>query len=181
MVRLTRKHLGKGARCSVLVKLLHPSREVAEALPNTTDQQWLDDLITTRLDRTYCHGNNFESVFFTSATIPGIILSCARRNCIIREEGHPNALWDVSARTVRVGARRANAVPVAEVIKEQVKIGKDIFRAGNWAEDILQTFGGRDSRWTMTTIQRQRTSLPSGTIPPLSTTFTKVNRGVGMA
>ncbi len=54
-------------------------------------------------------------------------MSCARRNCIVREEGHPDALWDVLARTVRVEARRANAVPMAEVIKEQVEIGEDIF------------------------------------------------------
>ncbi len=105
----TKKRLGERARCSVLVKLLHPSREVAEALPNTTAQQRLDDLIATRLNRTDRQGNNFESVFFT--------LSCAQRNCIVREEGHPDALWDVPTRAPQ-GRRRANAVPVAEVVEE---------------------------------------------------------------
>jgi hypothetical protein len=140
MARSPTKRLGEGARCSVLVKLLRPSREVAEALPNTTAQQRLDDLIATRLDRTDRQGHNFESVFFTSASIPGVILSCARRNCIVREEGHPDALWDVPTRATRRG-RRANAVPVAEVVEEQVKIGEEIFRAGNRAEDIANVRG----------------------------------------
>ena len=126
MPRPPTKCLGEGARCSVLVKLLRPSREVAEALPNTTAQQRLDDLIATRLDRTDRRGNNFESVFFTSVSIPGVILSCARRNCTVREEGHPYALWDVPTRATR-GGRQANAVPVAEVVEEQVEIGEDIF------------------------------------------------------
>ena len=81
--------------CSVLIKFLRPSKEVAEALPNTTAQQRLEDLIATHLGRTERQGNNFESVFFTSVTIPGVILSCARRNCIVREEGHPDALWGI--------------------------------------------------------------------------------------
>ena len=126
MTRSTTKRLGEGARCSGLVKLLRPAREVAEALPNTTAQQRLDDLIATHLGMTDHQGHNYESVFFTSASIPGVILSCARRNCIVREEGHPDALWDVPTRATR-GGRQAIAVPVAEVVKEQVEIGEDIF------------------------------------------------------
>jgi hypothetical protein len=120
------KRLGKGVRCSVLVMLLRPSREVVEALPNTTAQQRLDDLIATHLGMTDRQGHNYESVFFTSASIPGVIMSCARRNCIVREEGHRDALWDIPTRATR-GGRWANAVPVAEVVEEQVKIGADIF------------------------------------------------------
>jgi hypothetical protein len=63
-----------------LLKFLHPSREVAERFPNATDQQRLDDLIATRLSRADRRGNNFEAVFFTSATFPGLELSCAREN-----------------------------------------------------------------------------------------------------
>jgi hypothetical protein len=126
MARSTTNHLGKGARCSVLVWLLRPSREVDKALPNTTAQQRLNDLIATRLDRTDCRGNNFESVFFMSASIPGVILSCARKNCIIREEGHPDAVWDVPVCMTRRGGR-ADAVPVAGILEEQVEIGEEIF------------------------------------------------------
>jgi hypothetical protein len=109
MARLTAKRLGEGARCSVLVKLLRPSREVA-AIPNTTSQQRLNDLIATHLGMTDRQGHNFESFFFTLVSIPGIILSCATRNCIVREDGHPDAFWDVPERAWRRG-RGAIAVP----------------------------------------------------------------------
>ena len=122
MARPRTKRLGEGARCSVLVKFLRPSKEVAEALPNATAQQRLENLIATHLGKTERQGNNFESVFVTSATTPGIILSCARRNCIVREEGHPDALWGIPvARAPRGG------VPVAEVVEDSVEIGEDIF------------------------------------------------------
>ena len=93
MARPRMKRLGEGVRCSVLIKFLRPSKEMAEAFPNATAQQRLENLIATHLGRTERQGNSFESVFFTSATIPSIILSCARRNRIVREEGHPDALW----------------------------------------------------------------------------------------
>ena len=43
--------------------------------------------------------------------------------------------------------------------------------------------GGRDLRWTTTTIQRRRTSPAFGMrrLLPTTTTFMKVNHGVGMA
>ncbi len=78
-------------------------------------------MIATCLDRTDHQGNNIESVFFMSATIPGIILSCAWRNGIVRVEGHPDELWDIP------GGGHTNAVPVAEVVEEQVEIDEDIF------------------------------------------------------
>jgi hypothetical protein len=117
MARSTTNHLGEGVRCSVLAWLLRPLREVDKALPNTTAQQRLDDLIATRLDRTNCRGNNFESIFFMSASNPGVILSCARKNCIVREEGHTDAVWDVPARRTRRGGW-ADAVPVAGIVEE---------------------------------------------------------------
>jgi hypothetical protein len=63
MPRPSTKRLGEGARCSVLVKLPRPSRKVAEAFPNTTAQQRLDDLIATHLGITDRQGHAFASVF----------------------------------------------------------------------------------------------------------------------
>ena len=49
--RAQKKRLGKGARCSILIKYLRPSQEVAQAIPNATDQQQLEDLIATCLGK----------------------------------------------------------------------------------------------------------------------------------
>ena len=142
MPRPTTKRLGEGARCSVLLKLLRPSREVAERFPNATAQQRLDDLIATRLGRSDRRGNNFEAVFFTSATFPGLELSCARGKYIVREEGHTH--WDVPTRVPRGGGRPAAAqdnVPVAEIVEEREEIPEEIFQARNRAEDIALVRG----------------------------------------
>jgi hypothetical protein len=122
----TTKRLGEGARCSVLFKLLCPSREVAERFPNATAQQRLDDLIATRLGRADCPGNNFEAVFFTSATFPSLELSCARGKFIVREEGHTH--WDVPKRVPRGGGRPAAAQEplVAEIVEEREDILDEI-------------------------------------------------------
>ena len=131
MARPRTKRLGEGARCSVLIKFLRPSKEVAEAFPNATAQQRLENLIATHLGRTERQGNSFESVFFTSATIPGVILSCARRNCIVREEGHPDGIWgDAGIRLPR------GEVLVEAALNKRADIGDDIFTARNVDEDI---------------------------------------------
>ncbi len=126
------------------MKLLRPSREVAERFPNATAQQRLDDLIATRLGRSDRRGNNFEAVFFTSASFPGLELSCARGKYIVREEGHTH--WDVPTRVPRGGARAgagrpADAVPVAEIVEEREEIPEEIFQARNRAEDIALVRG----------------------------------------
>jgi hypothetical protein len=112
-------------------------------------------------------------------TIPGVILSFAWRNCIVREESHPDALWDVPDCSTG-GGRQANAVPVAEVVEEQVKIDEKFFEQ-EIGQRTLQTFGGRDLRWTTTTIRRRRISPPFGMRGLLPATFTKVNGGVWTA
>jgi hypothetical protein len=118
-----------------LLKLLRPSGEVAEAFPNATDQQRLEDLIATCLGRSDHRGNNFESIFFTSVTFPGLELSCARGKYIVH--------WDVPTRAPRGGrwprgAAQPAAAPIAE---EQVEILDEVFQVGNRAEDITLVRG----------------------------------------
>ena len=69
MPRPTTKRLGEGARCSVLLKLLRPSREVAEAFPDATDQQRLS---------LFCYF--FPMVWFTTILV-------AKTSAAIQESG----------------------------------------------------------------------------------------------
>jgi hypothetical protein len=64
MVLRARLCLGEGARCSVLVKYLRPSRAVAEAIVNPTAGQRVDDLIAVKREMTMRGGKNFYSIFF---------------------------------------------------------------------------------------------------------------------
>jgi hypothetical protein len=69
--------IGNGAHCSVLVKYLHPSKEVEEAIVNPIPGQRLDDLMTVSRQGTQQKGKSFRSIFFCSDTIPGVNLHAA--------------------------------------------------------------------------------------------------------
>ena len=103
-----------------------------QRFPNATDQQRLNDLIATRLGRADRRGNNFEAEFFTSATFPGLELSCARGKYMVREEAHTH--WDVPTRVPRGGRRHfltAQEPAATPIVEEQVEISDKIFQAGN--------------------------------------------------
>ena len=131
--RARKKWLGKVMRCSVLIKYLCSSQEVAQAIPNATDQQQLEDLIATCHGEMTRQGRTYPAVFFTSATIPGIQLSAAVIKTIVREEGHPNGIWG------NAGVRLPRGEALVEAASnEWAEIGDDIFTAQNVAEDIAR-------------------------------------------
>ncbi len=92
MVQAAKKQLGEGTRCSVLLRYLRPSWLVAEAFPNATVQQQLDVLVAVRIAKTTRAGRSYWSVFFTSATVPGIKLSASRQFTVVREEGYADGI-----------------------------------------------------------------------------------------
>ena len=69
MVPRARLCLGEGARCSMLVKYLRPSKAVADAIVNPTAGQRVDDLIAVKREMTTRGGKNFLSIFYWSETI----------------------------------------------------------------------------------------------------------------
>ena len=69
---MARLCLGKGARCSVLVKYLRPSKAVNEAIVNPMAGQCLDDLITVKHEITMCWGKNFSPLFIGAKLSPAL-------------------------------------------------------------------------------------------------------------
>ena len=78
MVATARLCLGKGARCSVLVKYPRPSKTVEDAIVNPMVGQHLNDLIAVKREMMTSRGKNFSPFFYQSKTIPGILLSSAK-------------------------------------------------------------------------------------------------------
>jgi len=70
MAPTARVCLGEGARCSVLVKYLRPSKAVADAIMNPVAGQRLDDLIAVKREMTTRGGKNFYSIFFGAKVFP---------------------------------------------------------------------------------------------------------------
>jgi hypothetical protein len=120
--------LGKGARCSCLVKFIRPSKDVAAALVNPKPGRSIDDLIAVSRDVTTRGGKRFVSIFFRSSTIPGL-LHAAERWVRVEEQG-PGEIW-------------REFLPIAEAPaatiatdKQGEEIADFIFHAQNRAEDI---------------------------------------------
>ena len=67
--------LDKGACCSCLVKFLHPSKDVAQALVNPEPGRQINDLIAISHDVTTRGGKKFGFIFFRSSIIPGLLSS----------------------------------------------------------------------------------------------------------
>ena len=86
--------LGEGARCSVLVKYLRPSKAVADAIVNPVAGQRVDDLIAVKREMMTRGGKNFYSIFYRSESIPGVLLSSAERWATVLEQGPGHLLWD---------------------------------------------------------------------------------------
>jgi len=124
--------LGEGARCSVLLKYLQPSRDVASTFPNVTSTQRLDDLVAVRRAQHTRRGRSIDTVFFTSPTFPGIEMSAARKRVVVLAEGHADSLWPDVAQEVE------RAIAAAEVVVENEGIDPEVFDARNNAEDIAR-------------------------------------------
>ena len=62
--------LGKGARCSVLLKFFRPSKVVAEAIINPMKDQRLYALITVSHEVVTRGGKTFMLIFYRSENIP---------------------------------------------------------------------------------------------------------------
>ena len=123
--------LGEGARCSVLLKFLRPSKTVAEAIVNPVKDQRLDDLIAVRREVTTRGGKSFVSIFYRSDTIPGVLHSAERWATVI-EQG-TGEIWggepDATATT-------ADAAAPVTPNEQNESIADFIFNAQNRAEDI---------------------------------------------
>ncbi len=143
--------LGKGARCSCLVKFIRPSKDVAAALVNPPKLgRRIDDLIALSRDVTTRGGKRFVSIFFWSSTIPGL-LHAAEQWFKVEEQGPLDQLWEDAA--------PAEAPTATAAIDEDGKeIADFVFNAQNRAEDIALI---RDmGLWSTTTTNPPlRTSL----------------------
>ena len=135
MARSRALPIGEGAVCSVLVNKLRPSRTVAEALPNAAANQRVEDLVATRHAVITRSGRTYDTIYFTSPSLPGVEICAARRYVIVMVPGHADAIWTQLVAT----AVRAPIVPnLPPVIAATQTIGDENFFAQNHAEDIAR-------------------------------------------
>ena len=85
--------LGEGARCSVLVKNLHPTREVSQRILNPAPRQPVTDLVAVRRGNITCGGMTYEAIYFTSPLFPDLELHAAKKLTVVTHEGHGDRIW----------------------------------------------------------------------------------------
>jgi len=119
--------LGEGARCSVLLKFLRPSKVVAEAIVNPVKDQRLDDLIAVSREVTTRGGKTFVSIFYRSDTIPGLLHSAERWATVLEQP--TGEIWGGEPEATTAAA------PAAQN-EQNEPIADFVFNAQNRTEDI---------------------------------------------
>ena len=130
MARGSTLRLGEGARCSVLVKNLRPTREVTQRILNPAPRQRVTDLVAVRRGNITRGGLTYEAVYFTSPLFPGLELYAARRFTIVTHEGHGDRIWSTPL--------QADGTPAPATTDERQEINADVFNANDRTDDIAR-------------------------------------------
>ena len=103
--------LGEGARCSVLVKNLRPTREVSQRILNPAPRQRVRDLVAVRCGNITRGGLTYEAIFFTSPLFPDLELHAAKKLTVVMHEGHGDRIWRTPL--------QANGTPAPTVMDDE--------------------------------------------------------------
>jgi hypothetical protein len=123
--------IGEGARCSVLVRNLRPTREVTQRILNPVPRQCVTDLVAVRRTNITRGGLTYEVTFFTSPLFSNIELHAAKRFTVKMHVGHADCVWDTP---LQAYGTATSAVPD----NEGQEINTNIFNANNITEDIAR-------------------------------------------
>ena len=93
MARGSTLRLGEGARCSVLVKNLRPTREVTQRIVNPSPRQRVTDLTAVRRGIITRGASTYETIYFTSPLFPNLELHAAKKFTVVTQEGHGDRIW----------------------------------------------------------------------------------------
>ena len=126
MARSQAKCLGEGAKCSILLKRLHPQNIIREVAPVYNTNERLSDCTVIKQETTKRNGKSFMAVYVSHPHFEGRVLYSAKKWAVVTEEGDRNKLFDAAP----------SAAPADDIAKDGVPIDPSIFRLGNHAEDI---------------------------------------------
>ena len=116
----------------MLLKKLRPYAVVSAHFPNLLPTQRLDGLRVTHQSQVTRRGLSYEAVLFSSATVPGDTLHCAKRFAVVREEGPDEGLFDKEPAPPSPEIQNLITPPSAP--GDHIAAG--VFDASNRAEDI---------------------------------------------
>jgi hypothetical protein len=131
MARGSTLRLGEGARCSVLVKNLRPTREVTQCILNPAPRQRVTDLVAVRHGNITRGGLTYEAIYFTSPLFPDLELHAAKRFTVVTHEGHSDRIWSTPL--------QADGTLAPTVMEDEGReINADVFNANDRMDDIAR-------------------------------------------
>lgn len=131
MARGSTLRLGEGARCSVLVKNLRPTREVTQRIVNPSPRQRVTDLTAVRRGIITRGASTYETIFFTSPLFPNLELHAAKKFTVVTQEGHGDRIWSTPL--------QADGTPAPAVTDDGGReINADVFNANDHMDDIAR-------------------------------------------
>ena len=89
-----RLKIGTGAECSVLIKMLHPSKLVADTLINKLDNERLLGLLAIRKEVRRVNCKDKTCIVFRHDQFPNEELYCCAKFCKVLKEGSPTDYFD---------------------------------------------------------------------------------------
>ena len=122
--------IGEGARCSVLVSNLRPSKEVSERIVNAVPRQRVEDLVAVRQGIITCGGKTYEAIYFTSKTFPGLEVYASKRFTVVKGEGRPDGIWATPL--------TSEGAPAPTIDDAEREINPSIFQSRERVEDIAR-------------------------------------------
>ena len=89
MTKTPKLKAGIGAKCSALIKFLHPSKLVTDTLLNTQSNARLSDLVAIRKESRRVSRRDQTCVVFRHDSFPNKELYCVEKFCKVLEGGDP--------------------------------------------------------------------------------------------
>jgi hypothetical protein len=136
-------HFGVGAKCSLLVCFLHPSKEVSERITNPINLQRVTNLLLVKTEVIQVNKTDQAYYVFCHSNFENILLHTQVRWARIEVEGPENSLFDScqssSNSTNNDSLRKeSNSSPDEEVadVSSDTPITREIRNARNTVEDI---------------------------------------------
>ena len=87
---------GVGATCSVLIRFLHPSRDVRSAILNLTSSQRLEDLLLIKEEEKEINHKKTQCFVFRHDRFPNIELYASKRWTKVEKEGSETQLFVIN-------------------------------------------------------------------------------------
>ena len=130
-----KNQLGVGAKCSVLIKYLHPSPRLAARFQNTGPADRLHDLLVTRKGKQTINHVKKAVILFRHDEFPNAELYCCPKFAKVAVEGPPSQIFALANGSVNIGNndRQIDQSGSGEAKEE---IPHDVFHVSGVREDL---------------------------------------------